>query len=118
MSKPDDDLTYLPDIYQRFRAENSDVVAAYALLAATADRGGPLAPRDQRLVKLGIAIGLRAEGAVRSHVRRGLADGLTAAELRHAAVLGITTAGLPATVAAYKWTAEVTDAETRTEPSA
>src|SRR5918996_1108387 len=36
-------------------------------------RGGPLDPRSARLVKLGVAIGAQAEGAVRSHARRALA---------------------------------------------
>jgi 4-carboxymuconolactone decarboxylase len=103
--------TYLPEIYQRFRDENSSVAEAYAALAAACRAGGSLSAREQRLVKVGIAIGLNSEGGVRSHVRRGLAEGLGVEELRHAVVIAITTAGFPASVAAYKWATEVFDAE-------
>ncbi|MEX2183802.1 MAG: carboxymuconolactone decarboxylase family protein, partial [Chloroflexota bacterium] len=69
--------------------------------------------RDQRLVKLGIAVGLSSEGGVRSHVRRGLAEGIGADELFHAITIAITTAGFPATAAAYGWAQTVIDAEQR-----
>lgn len=102
---------YTPHIYQQVRRELPDVVEAYEGLAARVREAGPLGARDQRLVKLGIAIGLASEGAVRSHVRRGLAEGLTREELLHAIVLAIPTAGFPASVAAYGWAFEVLDAE-------
>ena len=102
---------YTPQIYQRVRRDLPAVVEAYEALAAQVRAAGPLGPREQRLVKLGIAIGLESEGAVRSHVRRGLADGLSREELLHAIVLAIPTAGFPASVAAYGWALEVLDAE-------
>jgi alkylhydroperoxidase/carboxymuconolactone decarboxylase family protein YurZ len=102
---------YTPHIYQRVRHDLPDVVEAYEGLAARVRVAGPLGPREQRLVKLGIATGLASEGAVRSHVRRGLAEGLTREELLHAIVLAIPTAGFPASVAAYGWALEVLDAE-------
>lgn len=102
---------YTPHIYQQVRRDLPGVVDAYDALALQAQAAGPLGMRDQRLVKLGIAIGLESEGAVRSHVRRGLADGLSRGELLHAVVLAVTTAGFPAAVAAYGWALEVLDAE-------
>ena len=70
--------------------------------------------RTQRLVKLGIAIGALAEGAVRSNVRKALAEGASPADIRHVVVLAITTAGFPAAVAALGWVDEVLDAPTTT----
>ena len=102
---------YLPDVYRDFRGAFPDVVAAYDGLAQACRDGGPLSLRDQRLVKLGIAVGLNSDGGVRSHVRRGLAEGISAPELLHAITLAIPTAGFPATAAAYGWANEVLDHE-------
>ncbi len=100
---------YLPRVYRDLRAENPDIAEAYDALGAACRRAGPLNERDQRLVKLGIAIGLSSEGGVRSHVRRGLNEGIAAADLLHAIVIAIPTAGFPATAAAYQWARDVLD---------
>jgi 4-carboxymuconolactone decarboxylase len=102
--------TYLPRVYLDLRAENPDIAAAYDALGHACRSAGPLSARDQRLVKLGIAIGLSSEGAVRSHVRRGIGEGLTREELLHAVTVAVPTAGFPATAAAYRWAHEVLDA--------
>ena len=104
------DRTYLPQVYRDFRREHPDIAAAYDRLGDACRQAGPLAVREQRLVKLGIAIGLSSEGAVRSHVRRGLAEGITPDELLHAVTLSVPTVGFPATAAAYRWATEVLDA--------
>lgn len=109
---PDRDRTYRPRVYRDLRAEHPGVAAAYDALGDACRVAGPLEAREQRLVKLGIAIGLSSEGAVRSHVRRGLDDGLTRTELLHAVAIAVPTAGFPATAAAYGWATEVLDAET------
>jgi 4-carboxymuconolactone decarboxylase len=59
-------MSYLPDIYQRFEQAFPEVHAAHQELAGTCYQAGPLDARSARLVKLGIAIGAQAEGAVRS----------------------------------------------------
>lgn len=105
-----DDEGYLPDVYRRFRAEHEGVMDAYAGLADACRTAGQLSVREQRLVKLGIAVGLTSEGGVRSHVRRGLSEGLPPADLAHAILLAVPTAGFPATIAAYQWALEVLDA--------
>jgi 4-carboxymuconolactone decarboxylase len=105
-----DDREYLPDVYRRFRREQPEVWAAYATLAETCAGAGGLSPREQRLVKLGIAVGLSSEGAVRSHVRRALGEGIDAPDVVHAILLAIPTAGFPSTIAAYQWAHEVLDA--------
>lgn len=100
---------YLPRVYRDLRAESPDIAKAYDALGDACRRAGSLSEREQRLVKLGIAVGLSSEGGVRSHVRRGLNEGITAADLLHAIMIAIPTAGFPATAAAYQWAREVID---------
>ncbi len=100
-------MNYLPDIYKEFRQDFPKVARAYDELADKCHEGGPLDARTRQLVKLGVAIGLNSEGAVRSHARRALAEGIDAAEIRHAVLLALTTAGFPTMIAAMKWVDEV-----------
>lgn len=103
--------TYLPRAYRDLRAEHPGIAEAYDALGDACRRAGPLSAREQRLVKLGIAIGLKSEGGVRSHVRRGLSEGIAAVDLLHAIAVAVPTAGFPATAAAYQWARELLDAE-------
>ena len=98
---------YLPDVYLSVRRQFPEVARALDDLARVTEGAGPLPAREQRLVKLGISIGALAEGAVRSNVRKALDVGVTADEIRHTALLAITTRGFPAAVAALKWIDEV-----------
>ena len=68
---------YRPRIYRDFRRVHPDIAAAYDHLGDACRNAGPLDARGQRLVKIGLAVGLSSEGAVRSHMRRGLDEGLT-----------------------------------------
>jgi len=103
------DPDYLPRIYRDLRAENPGIAAAYDALGDACRKAGDLNQREQRLVKLGIAVGLSSEGGVRSHVRRGLGEGIAASDLLHAIAIAIPTAGYPASAAAYRWAREVLD---------
>ena len=98
---------YLPDAYLSFRELYPRVAETLDGLGAATESAGPLDGRTQRLVKLGIAIGGLAEGAVRSNVRRALAAGATPDEVRHVALLAITTTGFPTAVASLGWIEEV-----------
>lgn len=102
---------YLPKVYERFTADYPDVMAAYTALAERLHGAGPLSARERRLTKLGVAIGRESEGAVRSHARKALAEGIEPEAIRQAAVLAISTAGYPAAMAAYGWINEVLDLE-------
>lgn len=82
---------------------------AYANLGKTCSETGPLDERAQRLVKLGLAIGIGSEGAVHSHTRRALEQGISADEIKHAALIAITTIGFPSAVAALSWICDITD---------
>jgi 4-carboxymuconolactone decarboxylase len=98
---------YLPSIYKEFQQQFPEVAKAYDELAVKCHGWGPLNEKARRLVKLGVAIGLSSEGAVRSHARRALEEGMTTQEIRHAVLLGFTTAGFPTMIAAMKWVDEV-----------
>ena len=100
-------MDYLPEVYKEFQQQFPELVGAYDELALKCLNWGPLDEKARRLVKLGISIGLNSEGAVRSHARRALGEGLSADELRHAVLLAFTTAGFPVMIAALKWVNEV-----------
>jgi alkylhydroperoxidase/carboxymuconolactone decarboxylase family protein YurZ len=102
---------YLPDVYVSFRERYPDVAGAQDGVGVALDAAGPLDARTRRLVKLGIAVGALADGAVRSNVRKALSEGASPEEIRHVAVLALTTAGFPTTIAALGWVDEVLAAE-------
>jgi alkylhydroperoxidase/carboxymuconolactone decarboxylase family protein YurZ len=77
--------------------------AAYEHLGAAVAEGGPLDAKTRRLVKVALAVGCSSEGAVHSHVRRAVSEGIKADELRHVTLLAIPTIGLPAAVKALTW---------------
>jgi alkylhydroperoxidase/carboxymuconolactone decarboxylase family protein YurZ len=99
----------LPPIVEKFAREHPRVWEAYNQLGEAAAEAGPLDAKTQRLVKLALAVGGGLEGAVHSHVRRGLRAGLTTQELEHVALLGITTIGWPSALAALSWIEEETN---------
>lgn len=98
---------HLPRIYLRMRQLYPGLTEALDGLGRAADEAGPLDERTQQLVKLGIAMGAQAEGAVRSHARRALDAGSSPEELRHVVALTVATRGYPAAVAAFSWLEEV-----------
>jgi alkylhydroperoxidase/carboxymuconolactone decarboxylase family protein YurZ len=98
---------YLPAAYVGFRSAHPDVAERLDALAAAADQAGGLNERDLRLVKLGIAIGRESEGAVRSNVRKARSAGIADEDIRHAALLAVTTAGFPTAIASLQWIEEV-----------
>ncbi len=102
---------YLPGIYMRFRSDYPAVGEALDALGEAVDTAGPLDERTERLVKLGLAIGAVADGSVRSNARRALAAGATPEEIRHVALMAITTCGFPTAIAGLGWIDEVLAAE-------
>lgn len=100
-------MNILPKPYRRFTGENPAVARAYEALGEACAKAGPLDERTRELVKLGMAIGGRLEGAVHAHARRAVAAGATAKQIRHVVALAAPTVGFPTTVAAYTWVEEV-----------
>jgi len=105
--------TKLPGAFERFTKDFPDVFHGYEAMGKAAHAGGPLDAKTRELVKLGMSIGARLEGATHSHTRKALAAGATAKEIRHAAVLAITTLGLPTTVMSLTWVNDVLDGKPR-----
>jgi len=102
-------MAYLPEVYKGFKKHFPEISESYAKLAVSCNDGGPLNEKTREMVKLGIAIGLSSEGAIKSHTRRALAAGAKAEDIRHAVLLALTTAGFPTMIAAMKWIDEVLD---------
>jgi len=100
----------LPAAYERFQRTYRRVWEAYDRLGTAVHQGGPLDPKTRELIKLGIAIGGRLEGAVRAHVRLGLEKGASPEEIRQVALLAITTSGFPTGMAALTWVEDVLEA--------
>ncbi|MBI4510502.1 MAG: carboxymuconolactone decarboxylase family protein [Deltaproteobacteria bacterium] len=97
-----------PKAYEEFVARYPKLSQAWDLMAE-AGKEGPLDAKTARLVKLGIAIGALREGAVRSGVRKGLAAGVSKAEIEQVVALAAGTVGLPATVAISSWIKDLLD---------
>jgi 4-carboxymuconolactone decarboxylase len=98
---------YLPEIYDKFAEEHPAIMSQYKQLGVVCRDSGPLSPKIQDLVKLGISIGANSQGAVRSHTRKALSSGATPGEIIHAVLLGLTTTGFPNMIAALGWVKEV-----------
>jgi len=94
---------YLPQIFKNFSEKFPEINEKYAQLGSAVRNAGPLDKKTQNLIKLGIAIGANAKGAVRSHARKALAAGATKEEITHAVLLAITTTGFPNMMAAMAW---------------
>ncbi len=86
-----------------FAAQFPETWSAYEALGKACAESGPLDARSRRLIKLALSIGARSEGAVHSHARQALEEGLSAGELRQVAALSITTLGFPAAMAGLSW---------------
>jgi alkylhydroperoxidase/carboxymuconolactone decarboxylase family protein YurZ len=101
---------YLPRPFLQFAKHHPEIAKAWEELGAACHEAGPLDAKTRHLVKLGVAMGLRSEGGVKTHTRRSLDAGASAAEVRQAVLLSLTTCGFPAMIAAMGWVSEVLDA--------
>jgi len=98
----------LPATAGEIASEYPDVWAAYSALGKACANAGPIGARERRLLKLALAIGAESEGAVHSHCRRALEEGIGTEELEHVALLTIATLGFPAAAAALSWIRDCT----------
>ena len=94
---------YLPKIYEQFSNKFPEAFKDYKKLGQTCRESGPLDPKSQDLIKLGIAIGANSRGAVMSSTRKALESGATNEEIAHAVLLSLTTTGFPNMIAALQW---------------
>lgn len=99
----------IPPRYLKFQTQYPAVFKAYKDLGQAVTSAGPLDQKTRELVRLGIVVGARHEGAVHSHTRRALEAGCTPAEIRHAVLLSVTSQGFPNMMAALSWVDDVLD---------
>ena len=99
----------LPGFLDRVIADYPEVWRAYRQLSDAAAAAGPLDAHSQRLVKLALAVGARSQGAVHSHARRALREGIPAAALLQIPLLAVSSIGWSAAMAALAWVRDVTD---------
>ena len=99
-------MAKLPAAYTKFTRRFPKVARLHEQLGEAAAGAGPLDERTAHLVKLGMAMAARSEGAVHSHARRALAAGATPVQVRHVAALAVPTLGFPA-AAAFTWIEDI-----------
>ena len=104
-------MPQLPPPVDELQKVQEPVWKAFQELAERCHDAGPLDEKTRRLVKLALAIGAGLEGGTHSAVRHCLSADISLDEMKHVAVLGITTLGFPASMRALTW---ITD---HTEPS-
>jgi alkylhydroperoxidase/carboxymuconolactone decarboxylase family protein YurZ len=92
-----------PKKYQQFKEAYPDLVTAYEELGARCHKAGPLEKKTRELVKLAMAIGAGLEGASHAHARAARSAGATPDEIRHVAILAVTTLGFPSSMRAMTW---------------
>jgi alkylhydroperoxidase/carboxymuconolactone decarboxylase family protein YurZ len=103
---------HLPQVYVSFRERYPDVSDRLEALAISAEAGGPLDERTQRLVKLAMAVAKESPGGVRSNTRKAIEAGDSADAIRQVVLLAITTCGFPTAAASMQWVDEVLERET------
>ena len=103
----------LPSAYRRFASDHPRIAEAYERLSDASLTEGPLDRKQAELVKIGIALGARIEGAVHAHVRRAREAGASVDEIRHAVRLALTTIGFPSMMAALAWVNDVLEGPAR-----
>ncbi len=97
----------LPKPFEEFKVNYPKVFEAYEALGEASLDAGPLDAKTRELVKLGISFGADMEGAAHSHVRRALEQGATENELKHVALLALTTIGFPNMMKGLRWVEDV-----------
>ena len=95
-----------PGFYLSLTKKHPQYIAAVEALGQ-AVRQGPLDSKSLHLVQLAVAASIRSEGAVHSHVRRALEEGVTPDEIHHALISLTSTIGFPNVTAALSWCEDV-----------
>jgi 4-carboxymuconolactone decarboxylase len=101
----------IPEKHKRFTESYPEIASIYEQLGKATQEWGPLDKKTRELVKLGVAVGNRQEGATHSHTRRALDAGASPEEIRHVVILALTTIGFPSMFAALTWVEDVLSRE-------
>lgn len=97
----------LPKNFRDLVAAYPEVGKSYQELAENCYEAGPLDRKTAHLIKLGMAIASHSEGSTHTHVRLAKENGATDDEIKHVALLGLTTLGWPLLGAAWSWIHDV-----------
>lgn len=94
----------LPSSLQQFEHDDAEVRRAFAAAGETClGRGGHFDEKTRRLVKPGLAVACRNEGAAHSAARHALSSGDLMPEVAHVANLAVTNMGRPFASDALTW---------------
>lgn len=97
-----------PQFFQQMKEQYPDVFQSYETLGKAARDAGPLDDKSAALVKVALSIGASLEGASHGNARKALTAGCSPDELRHVALLAVTTLGFPSMMRAKAWIEDVT----------
>jgi len=89
-----------PKFYSHFMEKYPEVGRQYEALGEAIHDLGPLTERERALVKLAISGSNLFHSAFKAHIRKGIAAGLTRAEIEQVALLMLPTVGFPTMMAA------------------
>jgi len=100
-------MTKPPEYYERMKQQHPEIMKQYEALGEAVRNAGPLDARATALVRLAMSLTSGLEGATHSAVRKALLAGCKPDEVRHVAVLAVTTIGFPAMMRARAWVEDV-----------
>lgn len=100
---------HIPKLYENFSKNFPQVLKDLQQIGKTCRESGPLPPKYQDLINLGIAVGANSRGSVMSQTRKAKEAGAMREEIEHAVLLSLTTTGFPNMMAAMGWVSEVLD---------
>ena len=89
-------------IFSQFKAEFPEIHEKHEALGKEVhENGGPLDEKSRWLIKIAISGACNHKRALETHIRKAKAAGVGEAEIKHALVLLIPTAGFPAFMKSY-----------------
>jgi alkylhydroperoxidase/carboxymuconolactone decarboxylase family protein YurZ len=89
-------------IFSQFKEEYPEIHEKHEALGKEVhEKGGPLDEKSRWLVKIAISGACNHKRALETHIRKAKSAGVDEAEIRHALLLLIPTAGFPSFMKAY-----------------
>lgn len=88
-----------PKFYTDFLKKYPEVGKQYEKMGDVVHQQGPLNERERALVKLAISGSHLFHSALKSHIRKAIAAGITRNEIEHVALLMLPTIGFPTMMA-------------------
>ncbi len=98
-----------PKRHQKFASDYPDLLDAYEVLGQRLTEAGPLNLREIRLCKLAMALGANLRGATYAQTGLALEEGILPEEIRHVAIMALSTLGLPRMMSSLSWVDQVVE---------